>query len=68
MYISVKHEVNKQFRRKMSQYLSGNRKLFWKEVSKVKGESCSKIKDENGRMTLEEGEVRRIWKDYFEGL
>ena len=33
-----KKEVNEQFRRKMSQDVDGNRKLFWKEVNKVKGE------------------------------
>ena len=35
-------------------------KLFWKEVSKVYGgkvESCSRIKDENGRLALGEDEV-----------
>ena len=31
-------------------------------------ESCSRIKDGNGRLALEEDEVRRIWKDYFEDL
>ena len=55
----------------MNQDVNGNRKLFWKEVSKANGgkvECCSIIKDENGRLPLEEVEVRRIWKDYFEDL
>ena len=51
--------------------MNGNRKLFWKEVSKANGgnvENCSKIKDENGVLALEEVEVQRIWKEYFEDL
>ena len=38
-------------------------------MSKLKGgnvESCSRIKDGNGRSAPEEEEVQRIWKDYFE--
>ena len=30
-----KKEVNEQFGRKMNHMVNGNRKLFWKEVSKV---------------------------------
>ena len=30
-----KNEVNEHFGRKMNQDVNGNRKLFWKEVSKV---------------------------------
>ena len=48
-----------------------NRKLFWKEVSNAKGgkvESCSRIKDGNGRLAQGEDEVRMIWKEYFEDL
>ena len=36
MYIyQSKKEVHEQFGRKMNQDVNGNRKLFWKEVSKV---------------------------------
>ena len=44
----------------MNQDRNGNGKLFWKEVSKVKGEkvkNCSRIKDKNVRLPLEEVEV-----------
>ena len=40
-----KKKVNEQFGRKMNEYVNGNMKLFWKEVSNVKGgkvESCVK--------------------------
>ena len=66
-----KKEVQEQFGRKMNQNVSGNRKLFWKEVSKVnggKGENSNRIKDGNGRLVPEEAEVRRIWKEYYEDL
>ena len=55
----------------MNQDVGGNRKLFRKEVTKVnrrKVESCSRIKDGNGRLELGEDEVQRIWKDYFEDI
>ena len=32
-------EVNEQFGRKMNRDVSGNRKYFWKEVSKVDGQT-----------------------------
>ena len=37
--------------------------VFWKKMSEVKGgkaESCSRIKDRNGRLALVENEMRRI--------
>ena len=30
--------------------------------------SCSRIKNENGRLALGDDEVQSIWKDYFEDL
>ena len=66
-----KKEVQEQFGRKMNQDANGNKKLFWKEVSianEEKMESSNRIKDRKGRLGLEEVEVRRIWKEYFEDL
>ena len=37
----------------MNQDLNGNMKLFWKEMNKANGgkeESCTRIKDGNGRL------------------
>ena len=51
--------------------VDGNRKLLWKEGSKTNGgkvENSNRIKDGNGRLVLEETEVRRIWKEYYEDL
>ena len=66
-----KKEVQEQFIRKMNQDENGNMKLFWKEVSKTNGvkvDSCSRIKDGNGRLVVEEAKVPRIWKEYYEDL
>ena len=52
--IQCKKKVNEQFGRKRSDDVNGNRKLFWKEVSNGNGgkaESCSRIKDGNGKLT-----------------
>ena len=48
----------------MNQDVDGNKKWFCKVVSKVKGEkveSCSRIKDGNGRLALGEDEAPSIW-------
>ena len=56
-----KRKVNEQFGRKMNEDVNENRKLFWKEVmTNMKGgkvESCSRIKDGNGRLVQGEDEV-----------
>ena len=55
----------------MNEDVNRNRKLFWKKVSNVKGgkvESCSRIKNGNGRLVQGEDEARKIWKEYFEDL
>ena len=46
-------------------------KIHLSKVSKTKGgnvENFNIIKDGNGRLTLEEADVRRIWKEYYENL
>ena len=66
-----KKKLNEQFVRKMNEDINGNRKIFWKEMSNAKEgkvESCSKIKDGDGRLAQGEDEVQRIWKEYFEDL
>ena len=58
-----KKKVNEQFERKMNEDVNGNKRLFWKEVSNSKGgkvESCSRIKDGNGRLAQGKDEVQKI--------
>ena len=38
-----KKEVIEQFRKKMNQDVEGNRKLFWKEVSKVNSGNVKRL-------------------------
>ena len=55
----------------LNQDVYRNKKLLWKEMSKANGgkvESSNRIKDGNGRLVLEEAEVQRIWKEYYEDL
>ena len=66
-----KNKVNKQFGKKMNEDVNGNIKLFWKEVSNVRGgkvESCRRIKAKNRRLANGDDEVQKIWKEYFEDL
>ena len=63
-----KKKVNDQFERKINEDVNGNRKLFWKEVSNFKGgkeESCSRIKDVNGRLPQGEDKVRKSGRSIF---
>ena len=69
--IQSKKKVNELFGRKINEDVNGNRKLFSKEVGNAKGgkvDSCSRVKDENGRLAQWEDEARKIWKEYFEDL
>ena len=55
----------------MNQDVNGNRKLLWKEMSRANGgkvENSNRIKDGNLRLVLENAEVRRIWKEYYENM
>ena len=55
----------------MNEDVNGNRKLFRKEVSNAKRkkvESCSRVKDVNGRLAQGEDEMRKIWKEHFQDL
>ena len=66
--IQSKKKVNEQFGRNMNEDMNGNRKWFWNEVSSVKGgkiESCSRVKDRNGRLVQGEDKARKIWKEYL---
>ena len=48
----------------MNENVNGNRKLFWKQVSKVNGEkveSCNRIKDKNLRLALVGGGDELRW-------
>ena len=37
-------------------------------MNEEKVENSNRIKDGNGRLVLEDAEVQRIWKEYYEDL
>ena len=52
----------------MNQDVGGNRKLFWKGMSKVNGgqlKICSIIRYLIGKLSVGEDDVRKIWKEHF---
>ena len=66
-----KSECNskEQTERKNVHDLSGSRKLFWKDVRKVKCrkiENCIKIKNRIKRPVVGENDIQENWKNYFE--
>ena len=60
-----KKDVYEQFERKMNQDVNGNRKGFWKKVSKMNGgkvEVSNRIKDGNGeQQDCQEDLCRRVY-------
>ena len=52
----------------MNQHVNGKLEVVFEGGKRNGGkvECCSRIKDGNGRLALGEGEVQRIWKDYFD--
>ena len=70
-FFKVGRRTKKRFGRKMNQDVCGNWKLFWKEVSKTNGgnvEKSKRINVGNRWVALEEAELRRIWREYYEDL
>ena len=52
----------------MNEDMNRNKKLFWKEVSIAKGkkvESCSRVKDGNGRLVKGEGRNEKDLEGVF---
>ena len=57
--------MNEQFGRKVNGDVQGNRKLFWKEVRKLKKESkgnVQKILNGDGAFVNDEMEVKKVWR------
>ena len=66
-----KRRVDEEFGRKLSQNFRENKKLFWKEVKKVRGGERNgdvRMRGENGELLGGESELKGIWKGYFEQL
>ena len=67
----AKREADVRWGRQMEGNFEENRKMFWKEVKRLKnGESGREevVKGMDGQLLVEEGAVRNRWAEYFEGL
>ena len=74
----VKHEIRKakqksweEFGEKMETNYYENQKLFYRVVKSMRKEkNCPLkfIKDANGKLLTEEGEIMNRWKEYYERL
>ena len=81
-YKSVRNEVKRAVRRakkdadvrwgeKLVENFQGNKRMFWKEVKRTrKGVEVKeeRVKDVNGNVLSESGEVCERWREYFESL
>ena len=66
-----KRRMDEDFGRNLSNKWRECKKLFWKEVKKVRGgaKSGSKgVKNKDGRMLVEKHEVVDRWRDHFDEL
>ncbi len=66
-----KRTVDEEFGRQLSQNFSENKKVFKKEVKKVRGGEKSggvRMRGESGELVMGESELKEIWKSYFEQL
>ena len=67
----AKDEANERWGGRLMEDFERNKKMFWKEVRRVKmGEEkkSEKMKDANGNMLMTEEEVNGRWANYFESL
>ena len=67
----AKRDADARWGRRLCQNFEENKKMFWKEVKMVrKGETGKEevVKDVNGQLLLESGDVRKRWAEYFDDL
>ena len=62
----AKKEADERWGCRIMQNFEGNRKMFWKEVKRVRkenisGDGCVRMKDENGDMLVNKDEVNKRW-------
>ena len=66
---SAKRMSNRRWGERLGNDFEGNKKMFWKEVKRVRkgGQARDKmVKDVNGQILRDGREVRRRWAEYFE--
>ncbi|KAK3895740.1 hypothetical protein Pcinc_000663 [Petrolisthes cinctipes] len=71
MVSESKRRVDEEFGRKLSEKFKENKKLFWKEVKRERGEGKSgslRMKREDGVTVSRSEEVKEVWKRHFDSL
>ncbi|KAK3889840.1 hypothetical protein Pcinc_006166 [Petrolisthes cinctipes] len=71
MVSESKRRVDEEFGKKLSEKFKENKKLFWKEVKRERGEGKSgsvRIKREDGVTVSGSEEVKEVWKRHFDSL
>ena len=66
--VQVAKIAGRQWGERSGNYFEGNKKMFWREVKRVK--KCAQARDEmvkdvNGQILRDGVEVRRRWAEYF---
>ena len=67
----AKKEADLRWGEKLVEDFTSNKRMFWREVKRTrKGVEVKEeyVKDMNGRVLSEIGEVCERWKEYFDGL
>ena len=65
---NAKKVTNEKWERKLTENFEENKKMFWKEVKKLRKselESEERVKDRNGRVLVESRDVSKRWAEYF---
>ena len=66
---AAKRMADRRYGERLGNDFEGNKSMFWKKVKRVrKGEQEREemVKDVNGQILRDGGEVRRRWAQYFE--
>ena len=65
-----KRKADERFGRKLSECFEDNKKMFWKEVKRVRkvGEREERVKDVSGNVLVEKAAVSERWAGYFDAL
>ena len=68
---TAKRRADAKWGRSLTENFERDKKKFWKEVKRVRGGECSReerVKGVDGRLLVEEREVRERWAGYFSEL
>ncbi len=71
LVVESKKRVDEEFGSKLIEKFMDNRKLFWKEVKKERGDVGGvslRIKRDDGMLVSSKEEVKGVWKRHFEHL